>query len=697
MKHFGTVLLSCIILSGCCSCNDRCFTNAYVLGESLDIVVRNGVIMQCYTSGSKENSACKNVEVTDCAGNLLVPTSNVKTLLESFTLEGKERFALSDIQGSMEKGVPADFLLINANGKDLDKGMFGRRDVLEAFIGGRSVFKKASVGEYASNREIAGRYDKSLAAKCANGIFVGSRDNGVISFKGIPYAAQPYDTLRWRAPQDAPSSDKVYEALHFAHSAMQSVGDDEMASLYEQGEDMLALNIWTAELKGKKPVMMYIHGGAFENGGGVDPLYNGQNIVMNHPEVVIVNINYRLNIFGYLNTSFFDDGDKYPSNGNLALMDQVQALKWIKQNISAFGGDPDNITIFGESAGAISVSLLSVSPYVKDVEKEIGSKLFHHVIAQSGSSNLVADIEETRPLAELVKEKLGVTTVAELEKIPLEDLARFHEENVDRVPCLPCCDGYIVPKEPFEAWRNGASAEYDILQGYNKDEMRYFIEVFNFNKDVYNLIMGEIPGYLADAVGTGEADPGYLKVASEYGGLIDSLYDGPDAEWRITEWASDVIFRAGQTYQAECHSGNGGKSYMYHFVYASPALGEMKCCHGAEVPFVFGAMDYPMCCGSDAERELSRRIQDIWVAFAKTGNPSVDGIDWPQYTSDTRLTVIIDGNDIRISEPGFEKERVELLHKMLETNLRYRKFKYLAPLLERVSDRLPDQLFLGVE
>ena len=105
MKHFGIVLLSCIVLSGCCSCNDRFFTNAEVLGETLDIVVRDGVIMQCYTSGSKENSACKNVEVTDCAGNLLVPTSNVKTLLESFTLEGKERFALSDIQGSMEKGV----------------------------------------------------------------------------------------------------------------------------------------------------------------------------------------------------------------------------------------------------------------------------------------------------------------------------------------------------------------------------------------------------------------------------------------------------------------------------------------------------------------------------------------------------------------------------------------------------------------
>lgn len=200
---------------------------------------------------------------------------------------------------------------------------------------------------YGENKKITGDYDKSLAVKCVNGTFVGRRNAGVIAYKGIPFTGKPpVGSLRWKAPADCVPDDGVYEAYYNAKSARQKVSDTERASLYYQSEDCLYLNIWKADdSTTKKPVMVWIHGGAFELGGTVEPVSELHNFVKENPEVIAVSITYRLGVFGFFHLSHLSDGKDYPDAQNLGLMDQIAALKWIHENIANFGGDPDNVTI----------------------------------------------------------------------------------------------------------------------------------------------------------------------------------------------------------------------------------------------------------------------------------------------------------------------------------------------------------------
>ncbi len=230
---------------------------------------------------------------------------------------------------------------------------------------------------YGENRKITdGNYDKSLAVKCINGTFVGRKTDNVIAYKGIPFVGeQPVGEHRWKAPIDIVPDDGIYEAYYNAKSPCQVDDDWQRASYYPQGEDCLYLNVWKADDGAvKKPVMVWIHGGAFEVGGTVEPREEGTNFVRENPDVILVYIEYRLGVFGFFHLSHLPDGADYPDAQNLGLMDQMMALKWIHNNIEAFGGDPGNVTIFGESAGGGSVSLL---PLI-----EGSHNYFQRVIAQ---------------------------------------------------------------------------------------------------------------------------------------------------------------------------------------------------------------------------------------------------------------------------------------------------------------------------
>ena len=195
-----------------------------------------------------------------------------------------------------------------------------------------------------------GNYDQSLAVKCINGTFVGQKAENVITYKGIPFVGeQPVGNLRWKAPVDYAPNNGIYEAYHFAKLAVQdqSITD-------HQGEDCLYLNVWRTDepTTTKKAVMVWIHGGAFMAGGtGID-LFDCTNLIKEHPDVIFVTVAYRLGALGFLHLSHLSDGKDYPDAQNVALLDQKMALKWVHENIAAFGGDPDNVTIWGESAGA---------------------------------------------------------------------------------------------------------------------------------------------------------------------------------------------------------------------------------------------------------------------------------------------------------------------------------------------------------
>ena len=281
-----------------------------------------------------------------------------------------------------------------------------------------SRLKETAGALYGENRKITdGSYDRSLAVRCVNGTFVGRRAGDIIVYRGIPFVGrQPVGELRWKAPAEAVPDDGIYEAFYNGKCAPQR--EIEFSSAYVQGEDCLYLNIWKADdgAERRKPVMVWVHGGGFEIGGTADPGYDFLNFVKENPGVVVVSIAYRLGVLGFLHLSHLPDGGEYPDAQNLGLMDQMAALKWVSGNIAGFGGDPDNVTIFGESAGAGSVSLL---PLVRG-----SHRYFRRVIAESGSPAMCRSAEEAAGITDELMKALGCGTVAELQKLDAEELVR---------------------------------------------------------------------------------------------------------------------------------------------------------------------------------------------------------------------------------------------------------------------------------
>ena len=236
------------------------------------------------------------------------------------------------------------------------------------------------------NSEITGDYDKTHAVKCINGTFVGTEENGVTSWLGIPYAKPPVGERRFKAPEYVDARDGVFEAKYYGKGAYGSTGYPDCIQKLES-EDCLYLNIWvnTDDKTEKKPVMVWIHGGAYVVGSGSQAGYSGANLVQRQSDIIMVNLNYRLNMYGFMNFSSVPGGENFktaPCNG---LLDQAMALRWVHENIAAFGGDPNNVTIFGQSAGGGSVSIL---PVMKEA-----NQYFQKVIAQSGSTTLAFPVD----------------------------------------------------------------------------------------------------------------------------------------------------------------------------------------------------------------------------------------------------------------------------------------------------------------
>ena len=244
----------------------------------------------------------------------------------------------------------------------------------------------------------------------------------------------------------------------------------ETGSLFYQGEDCLYLNVWKADAGNevKKPVMVWIHGGAFEAGGTVDPMFDCHNFVKENPDVIVVTIAYRLGPFGFLHLSHLPDGKDYPDAQNLGLLDQKMALKWVHENIASFGGDSDNVTIWGESAGAGSCTM---QPLIN------GSQAyFKRVIAQSGSPNQTKSASEGIACANALLDALGCKTVADMQKIDAQKI--FEASAVLSMCQFPERDGRILPLDPYGAYAKGAAKNIDILQGCNKDEFDFFVSGF---------------------------------------------------------------------------------------------------------------------------------------------------------------------------------------------------------------------------
>ena len=312
---------------------------------------------------------------------------------------------------------------------------------------------------YGENKELQAVPEGQPVAIVENGVFVGQSNDGVLSFKGIPYAKPPVGELRWHAPQRADSSDVIREAYYFGKSGIQTLSSSVRASYYKQGEDCLTLNVWTAsDTTRHRPVMVWIHGGSYGWGGTSDPLFEGHNFVKAHPEVILVTINYRLGLLGFLDLTQMEGGEDYAESGNLGLLDQVAALEWIQRNIAAFGGDASQVTIFGESAGGGSVSLLTVMPRARG--------LFQRAIVESGSVALSCTREDHKLLIGRLQKATGAQCVNDLMKLSESELMTINE-GLNQYNCFPLRDGTILPLDPYAAYASGAAKDVDMLMGTN--------------------------------------------------------------------------------------------------------------------------------------------------------------------------------------------------------------------------------------
>ncbi|MBQ6981235.1 MAG: carboxylesterase family protein [Synergistaceae bacterium] len=556
--------------------------------------------------------------------------------LTAMTINCAKQMFIEDERGSVKEGKYADFLLLNKDVLTCPVTEIHSAKPNATYFEGKKVFEAEAKESAVENKRITGDYDNSLAVKCVNGTFVGKKTEGVITYKGIPFVGkQPVGNLRWKAPVDVVPDDGVYEAYYFGKNACQSleIGD-------HQGEDCLYLNVWKADGNGteKKPVMVWIHGGAFVAGGTDIADFDCTEFIKENPDVIVVTIQYRLGALGFLNLSHLPDGKDYPDAQNLGLLDQKMALKWVHENISNFGGDPDNVTIWGESAGGASVTML---PLIKGYQQ-----YFKRAIAQSGSPSQTNSLEEAIACTNDLMNALGCKTVADLMKVEARKLVDT-AGDILAFRIFPVRDGRILPLEPYEAYANGAAKDIAFLQGCNKDEMNCF--VFDWGVENFKAWAADRKTKKYAHLLTDDEKARIESYCNE--GAVESWE--PDSRLFGHSWFIDGAVR-----MSESQTKGGGKSYTYYYrVESSP---ELKAAHFEEVPILFC---HPEQSGGRQQYDetFSRTMRKMWVQFAKTGNPSLSAKDspdgkakeWPLYDIENKNVMVLDEFDIH---PAKESE-----------------------------------------
>ncbi|MBR6711722.1 MAG: carboxylesterase/lipase family protein [Selenomonadaceae bacterium] len=459
----------------------------------------------------------------------------------------------------------------------------------------------------------------NLNVKTRYGTFNGFLDeNSVRTWLGIPYAKPPVGKLRWQAPQPLKPSDKSFDAKNFGFMAVQL--DDPLKDISNnpQSEDCLTLNIWAHGESKNKPVMVFIPGGGFVSGGSVESIYNGSNFVLAY-DVIIVTINYRLNIFGFMNFASIDSA--YEDSGYLGIEDQVAAVKWVRENIAAFGGNPDNITVFGHSAGSISVMLLTVAPAAKN--------LFQKAIPQSGHLVFYNTPENSTKIAERFMELSGTNRVSDLMKRSYDELKKLYEKlcgvHNNLADYMPTCDGKFLPRDPFKALKEGGARGIKFLTGTTAFEWclwlfsdKNFFKTFRTNHEKTSLALQRYKGTYTPK-----------EIYQTW------LNNRPDTEENFIDYVNQLDWRVGQELAAEYQSKFED---VYYYLFSEPSTIEnLRSCHEMDLPFTFNLPNHIL---PNPAPNLVKQVQASWAAFAATGNPNNEFIPhWERYTADNRQTM----------------------------------------------------------
>lgn len=488
----------------------------------------------------------------------------------------------------------------------------------------------------------------------------GTEKNGLHIFKGIPYAAPPIGERRWLPPVAPEPWTDVRDARNYGPAAPQDPPAIELLAAFDVGkdtsEDCLTLNIWTPALDGgKRAVMVWIHGGAFIIGAGSQDLYEGSQLAQKG-DVVVVTVNYRLGALGFLNLNEVTGG-RIPSTGNEGLLDQAAALKWVQDNIATFGGDPENVTIFGESAGGMSVGCHLAMP---------GSRgLFHKAIPQSGGCHTANPKDRMLRIAERFLARLGIDgdNPDALRDVSCDRLLEVQaamspvadvDPDLGGMPFQPCIDGEVLKELPIDAVRAGSAAGVSLLVGSTLDEWKL---LGPSDPSIYALNANSLVERVAATVGNDA-----VRIAKTYEEAV--RLRGTEATPTETFLAieTDRVFRMPALLLAEAQGQQNTPAYNYLFTWPSPAMGGMLgSCHALELCFVFGTIDATNSrdlCGSGSSCDaLEEAMQESWLAFAKTGDPSNSRVgNWLPYGTN-RHTMIL-GESIRSESGPFETERL---------------------------------------
>jgi len=488
----------------------------------------------------------------------------------------------------------------------------------------------------------------------------GSEQGGLSVFKGIPFAAPPVGARRWLAPEKLAPWTGVRDARRFGAVAHQNpVMLSALSAMVVEGEhseDCLYLNVWTPALDGKRrPVMVWIHGGAFTIGSASQALYDG-SVLARRGDVVLVTINYRLGPLGFIRLADVTNG-RIPSTGSEGMLDQVAALEWVRDNIAEFGGDPGNVTIFGESAGGMSVGTLLAMPAARG--------LFHKAIPQSGACHIGVPVARANRTAERVLSRLRVQagdaaalhalTPAQLLTGTLLEDGRTPDPELG-MAYQPCADGTHLPRTAIEMVAGGSASGVAVMVGSTLEEWKLFSLM---DPSLHKL----------DRTGLA-ARIGRRLTAPAADALIDAYEKARTARGEpvtpaelFTALETDRVFRIPAVRLAQTQRRHDSRVYSYLFTWPSPAMGGvLGSCHALELGFVFGTNHLPGMSGfagtGPAVEKLATQMQDAWLAFARSGEPGNETTgEWKSYDEAHRATMIFGANTKLEDAPRDEERR----------------------------------------